>query len=196
MGQVIADMSMSIDGYVAEPDDRIDQLFGWFFAGDVETPTGNPHFTFRTSEASAARLRAAMRDVGAIVGGRRYFDLAGGWGGAHPLGVPVFVVTHHAPAEPPFPGAPFHFVTDGVEAAVARAKEAAGDKVVGVASPDIVRQCLDLGLLDAVEISLVPVVLGAGVPFFSGIATSPVHFDDPEVIEGLGVTHLKYRVRK
>jgi dihydrofolate reductase len=114
----------------------------------------------------------------------------------HPMGVPVFVVTHSVPTDWDHPESPFTFVTDGIESAVAKAKAAAGDKDVAVASPTIVRQCLDAGLLDAVQVDLVPVLLGKGIPFFGELATGPVPLDGPTVVEGEGVTHLTYRVRR
>jgi dihydrofolate reductase len=194
MATVIADMSMSLDGFVADSDDRTEQVFGWFFGGDTPVPTANPHVTFQVSEASARELREGLANVGALISGRRTFDLAGGWGGAHPMGVPVVVVTHDAPAG--YEDAPFHFVGDGIESAVAKAKEIAGDKIVGVASPDITRQCLDAGLLDGIRVSLVPVLLGSGVPWFANLANAPVTLEGPTVTEGDGVTHLNYRVKR
>ena len=140
MGHVIADMSMSLDGYVADAQDATEQVFGWFFGGDVALPSRNPHITFQVSEGSAKVLGGALESVGALICGRRTFGLAGGWGGTHPMGVPVVVMTHDPPEG--YEGAPFHFVSDGISSAVAKAQELAGDKLVGVASPDVTRQCL------------------------------------------------------
>ena len=190
MSQVIADMSMSLDGYVAGPDDGIDEMFGWMFGGESEVGP------FRTAETSADVLRDAFANVGALVSGRRSFDLARGWNGEHPMGVPVFVVTHEPPRDWPHEGGAIRFVTDGVESALAQAKKAAGGKIVGVSTPSITAQLLDAGLLDAVHVNLVPVVLGGGVRFFSNLAKSPVRLETPEVVESNGVTHLTYRVRK
>jgi dihydrofolate reductase len=195
MSQVIADMSMSLDGYVADPDDGVDQLFGWFFGGDVEVPTATPGVSFRAHPPSAEMLRDALQGVGALISGRRNFDLVAGWGGAHPMGVPVYIVTHQAPDGWPADG-PMRFVTDGIESAVAQAKVAADGKIVGVATPTITQQCLDAGLLDAIHINLVPVLLGKGIPFFANLASAPVALDDPEIVESQGVTHLTYRVRR
>jgi dihydrofolate reductase len=193
MSRVIADMSMSLDGYVADPNDGVDHLFGWFFNGDVETPTANPAFAFKTSQPSAGVLRDALGGVGALISGRRNFEIASGWGGTHPMGVPVFVVTHEAPSDWSG-GDGIRFVTDGIESAVAQAKEAAGEKTVGVATPSMVQQCLDAGLLDGINVNLVPVLLGGGIPFFANLANAPVQLEGPEVVEGTGVTHLTYRV--
>lgn len=191
MQKLIADMSMSLDGYIANPDDDISRLARWFFEGDTEVAPGAP---FRTSAASADLLRDALASVGAIIGGRRYFDLADGWGGRHPMGVPVYILTHEPPADWPADST-IHFVTDGLESAVAQAREAAGDKHVAIATPGVVRQTLDAGILDELQINLIPVALGKGRPFFDGIANA-VDLEGPEVIEGQGVTHLRYRVAR
>jgi dihydrofolate reductase len=195
MADVIANMSMSLDGFVADSEDRIDHLFEWFGNGDVEVPTAVEWATFKTSEASAKMLRHALENVGALIAGRHLFDLTQGWGGRHPMGVPVFVVTHEAPADWPHPDAPFTFVTDGVESAVEQAKKVAGDKTVAVASTKIAQQCLNLGLLDGVQVDLIPVLLGSGVRFFDGLDTT-TKLGDPEVTEGHGVTHLSYRIKR
>jgi dihydrofolate reductase len=199
MTKVIANMSMSLDGFIADPQDGIEHVFGWFGNGDVETPTADEQFTFRTTEASAARLRWGLANIGAIVCGRRLFDLTGGWGGRHGMGAPVWVVTHSVPTDwvQAHPDAPFTFVTDGLAGAVEQAKTAAGpDKFVAVASASIAAQCLDAGLLDEVHVDLVPVLLGAGIPFFANLTSTPVALANPAVIEGDGVTHLAYSVRK
>jgi len=196
MSKVIANMSMSLDGFVADTDDGIEQVFGWYGSGDVAVPTAVEWATFRTSEASAGVLRHGLATIGALIGGRRLFDLTGGWNGMHPMGVPVFIVTHTEPTDWAHPEAPFTFVTDGIESAVAQAKAAAGGKDVAVASPTIVRQCLNAGLLDAVQVDLVPVLLGKGIPFFGELANGPVQLDGPTVVEGQGVTHLTYRVHR
>jgi dihydrofolate reductase len=191
MSKLIADMSMSLDGQIATPDDDISRLSQWYFEGDTEVAPGAP---FRTSEGSARLLREAFETVGALIGGRRYFDLAHGWGGRHPMGVPVFILTHEPPADWPSDST-IHFVTDGLESAVAQAREAAAGKDIGVATPSLVRQCLEAGLLDGLQINLVPIVLGKGRPFFEDIADA-VELEGPEVIEGTGVTHLRYVVKR
>jgi dihydrofolate reductase len=191
MSKIIADMSMSLDGRIATPDDDISLLAGWFFAGDTEVAPGAP---FRTSAASAELLRTAMGGVGAIVGGRRYFDLADGWGGAHPMGVPVVILTHEPPADWPA-GSTISFATDGLEAALDRARTLAAGKDIAIATPDVVRQCLEAGVLDELQVNVAPIILGEGPLFFQGIAQH-VTLEDPEVIEGTRVTHLRYRVRR
>lgn len=191
MSTVVADMTMSLDGFIADPDDGVADLFGWYGNGPVEVPSRDPRWTFHVSEASATHLRRAFADPGALICGRRVYDLTNGWGGNHPLGVPVFVVTH---AVPPSSVGPFTFVTDGVESALTQARAAAGDRPVVVATPSITRQLLDLELLDTISVSLVPVLLGKGIRFFDQLAKSPVKLSDPTVIQGTGVTHLTYQV--
>lgn len=195
MARVVADMSMSLDGFIADPSGGIEHLFGWYGNGDVTVRTADPRWTFHTSEASAGHLRDAFASVGALVCGRRLFDLTGGWGGNHPTGVPVFVVTHGVPGGWPREDAPFTFVTDGIENALAQAKTAAGDRVVAVASANIAQQCLDAGLLDGIQVNLVPVLLGEGIRLFDNLTNAPVKLEGPAVIEGTDVTHLYYRVR-
>jgi dihydrofolate reductase len=193
VGTVLAEMSMSLDGYVAGLGDRVEALHGWYVDGEVETPSGSDGFAFRTSLASAAVLRDALAHSGALITGRRNFDLAGGWSGSHPLGVPVFVVTHSTPDGWPRDNAPFTFVA-GVEQAVSAARATAGEKSVVIASPSIAQQALHLGLLDEISISLVPVLLGAGIPFFARHDGTPTVLVGPEVVQGSGVTHLRFKV--
>lgn len=194
MNQVIANMSASLDGFIADQADGIDQLFGWMGNGEVEVPTAVEWATFKMSPASAQYMRDALAGVGALIAGRHLFDITQGWGGTHPLGVPVVVVTHEPPQDWPHTEN-FTFV-DSVEKAVEVARQAAGDKNVVVASAKIAQQCLNAGLLDAINVDLVPVLLGEGVRWFENLSTAPVRLGDPAVIEGNGVTHLAYPVIK
>jgi dihydrofolate reductase len=136
-----------------------------------------------------------LEKIGALVAGRRLFDI-GNWGETgQPFGdAPVFVVTHTVPEGWPREDKPITFVTDGIESAVEQAKAAAGDGWVSVGGANIAQQCLDAGLLDEVRIDLVPVLLGEGIPYFDNLANSPIALQGPTVIEGTGVTHLIYRV--
>jgi dihydrofolate reductase len=189
MSKLIADMSMSLDGRIAKPNDDSSRLTRWFFEGDTEVAPGAP---FRTAPESAELLRDALEGVGALIGGRRYFDLADGWGGHHPMGVPVFILTHEPPADWPSDSS-IRFVTDGLESAVEKAREAAGGKDIGIATPSVVRQCLEAGILDELQVNLVPVLLGDGLPYFGGF-DGMVELEGPEVRRGTGVVHLTYRV--
>lgn len=198
MGKVVAHAIMSLDGYIAKPDNSIGRLFDWLQNGEVEIPTPSGDFAVHLSERSADHWRGWVSSVGALVCGRALFDYTNGWGGRHTMDVPVVVVTHRVPTEwiDAHPGAPFTFVTDGVEAAVAHAQTIAGDRTVGVTGGTIARQCLDLGLLDEVAIDLVPVVMGEGNrPFFGALAAEDVLLDNPSVcIPGDRVTHLVFPV--
>jgi dihydrofolate reductase len=195
MGDVIADMTMSLDGFIADRDGcGAERLFGWFADGDHEVPTPDPAVSFRVSEGSAAVLRSALEGVGAIVGGRTYFDQAQGWGGNPPMGVPAFIVTHRPPPEDwPEDNDRIVFVQDGVEAAIEAAQAVAGDKTVALATPTVTRAAYEAGLLDGLSVHIAPVLLGDGIPWFSGIAAD---LDAPEVVTGSSATHLYYRVAK
>jgi dihydrofolate reductase len=187
---------MSLDGFIADLADGVEHLFGWYDNGDVTVPTADPRMTFHVSEASAAHLRDRLANVGALVCGRRLFDVANGWGGNHPTGAPVFVVTHSIPEGWPRDDAPFTFISEGgIERAVAQAKGVARDKIVAIASADIAQQCLNAGLLDVIAVDLVPVLLGKGIRFFDRLSGAPITLEDPRVVEGTGVTHLYYRVK-
>ena len=196
MAKVVALMSMSLDGYVADANDGVDEVFDWYFSGDIEIPISSPtmEMTFRVSEPSAEHLKGLIAELGAMLTGRRTFEAADGWGGQHAWG-PAFVVTHDVPEGWPRPGSTVEFVTDGIESAVARAKAAAGSKSVGVHGADTIQQCLNAGLLDEIQVDLAAVLLGDGVRLFERLADTPVVLGDPKVVDGVGVTHLRYPVR-
>ncbi|EAQ00772.1 DNA-binding protein [Janibacter sp. HTCC2649] len=189
MSTISAGFSVSLDGFVAEENDDISKLYGWM-VGQVqqETPLEDMEYTDEGKDVNETRSTS----FGAIVSGRRTFDLAQGWGGQHPLGVPVVIVTHEAPSQWANDGKPFTFVTGGVAQAVARAREIAGEDNVAVCGPDVIRQCLEEGLLDEVGIDLVPLLLGKGVRMFTG--ESPVQLEKLSADDADGVTHLRYRV--
>lgn len=197
MSKVIAIMSMSLDGFVADPYDGVDAVFDWYMrSGDVEFHAGGADpMTFRVSGPSAAHLRGLWAELGAVLTGRRTFDKAAGWNGQHAWG-PAFVLTHHIPAGWPRPGSPVHFVTDGVESAVRQARAAAGGKSVGVHGADTIRQLLDAGLLDEICVDVVALLLGKGVRLFDNLAEAPVVLGNPTVIAGVGATHMRYPVRR
>lgn len=196
MGKVIAEFTMSLDGFIAGPNDEIRPLFGWYSGGDTEFPVTGTTMTFKVSRASAELLRGTWGNIGAIVTGRRDFDVSDAYGGTPPLGVPMFIVTHRVPQEWVKEGSPFTFVTEGVEHAVALAQKAAGDRVVGISGTTIVQQCLRAGLLNGIHIHLAPMLLGAGIRLFDQLGPEPISLEIVRVIEGTGVTHLQYRVLK
>ena len=197
MSKLVAIMSMSLDGYVADPNDGVGEVFDWYFnSGDVEVHTGGgDDMTFKVSPASARHIRELTSGLGAVLTGRRTFEVAHGWGGHHAWG-PAFVLTHQVPAGWPRAGSTVHFVTDGLESAVKQAKAAAGGKSVGVHGADTIQQLLNAGLLDEIAVDVVALFLGSGVRLFDHLAGTPAFLDNPSVIQGVGVTHLRYRVRK
>ena len=199
MTKIVTGATMSLDGFIADPQDGgFEYLFQWYGNGDVEIRTANAQMSFRTTAEDAEHLRELMTNTGALVVGRRLFDMTGGWGGRHPMDVPTVVLTHTVPDGWERESQSFAFVTEGgIEAAVAKARELAGDKWVGLNGGQIARQALEAGLLDEVHVDLVPVLLGEGVPFFGKIEGAPVQLEGPvRVREGKGVTHLAYAVRK
>jgi dihydrofolate reductase len=197
VSKLIAIMSMSLDGFVADAHDGVGEVFDWYFhSGLVAFETGGSDpMTFRVSPASAAHLRALWAELGAVLTGRRTFDVAQGWNGNHGWG-PAFVLTHQVPDGWPRPGSTVHFVTDGLESAVAQAKAAAGGKAVGVHGADTIQQLLNAGLLDEISVDVVPLLLGDGVRRFEHLAGTPAVLGNPATVQGVGVTHLRYPVRK
>ena len=190
---------MSLDGFVAEPNDDVQRLFAWMFKGDTDLKlsTGDHDIPLKVSEQSAEMFESAIRTNGALITGRRQFDMTGAWGGKHPMDIPVVVVTHRVPQEwVNKPGSPFTFVTDGVESAIKQAKKIAGNKDVVIASTTIVQQAIQLGLLDAIHIDLVPILLGEGIRLFDHLGVPPVELESTGVVQAPGVIHLDFKVSK
>ena len=197
MSDVTCDLAVSVDGFVAgprqSPDDPIGvggmRLHEWHF-----DPQGEDRRIVDEWQSG----------VGAYVMGRNMFgpgrgewdlDWTGWWGEEPPYGVPVFVLTHHPRASVAVGATTFHFVTDGVEAAVARARAAAGNGKVAVAGgASTVNQCLAAGLVDQLHLHVVPITLGEGERLFDGVP--PLDLEPVQVVGSPGVTHVKYRVRR
>jgi dihydrofolate reductase len=199
MGKVTTGGTMSLDGYIAGPNESgFDLLFQWYGNGEVEIPTASPDVPpLRLSAASAALVQEEWGSTGALIVGRHLYDMTNAWGGRHPMDVTTVVLTHRPPQDRPAADENFVFVTEGIEAAVAAAKKIAGDRNVGVNGGQMARQCLEAGLLDEVGIELVPVVLGSGTPLFAELGVTPAQFEGPiRVVEGTGVTHIRYRVKR
>jgi dihydrofolate reductase len=161
---VVLYMSMSLDGFIAGPED--DEEHGLGIDGEVLHALlgsgGDGVEGFRPSGLSG-EVFDEMMSTGAVIAGRRTFDFAGGWDGDH-HGVPIFVPTHNVPDDPP-PG-PITFVTDGIEVTVEQAKAAAGDRDVMIHGAETAQNCLRAGVLDEIEIHLMPVLLGTGRRLF------------------------------
>ncbi len=196
MGKVVTSLTMSLDGFIAGPGGDVRALFGWYFSGDVEVRMEGGGPVFKLSQASAAVFQESINRAGAMVTGRRDFDVSHAWGGRPPIDVPTFIVTHSVPQEWAGEGSPFTFVTDGVASALAQAKEAAGEKDVDVGGSTIVQQCLQGGWLDEIEIHLAPVLLGTGVRLFDHLGTELRALEILRVVDTPQVTHLRYRVVK
>jgi dihydrofolate reductase len=189
MAIVICDMSVSLDGYVTGPNDSRENPFG----------DGAHSLHDWLSDAATDTDRALLRDsiggIGAIVMGRRSFDKNegdGGWGDAGPLGdTPCFVVTHTPPERehPPV----YTFVTDGVVAAISQAKEAAGERAVGLHGATVMQQALPLGLVDEFRLHVVPILVGGGTPLF-GQLSEAVSLERIDVVATPAATHLRFRV--
>jgi dihydrofolate reductase len=204
MGKVTSGLTMSLDGFIAGPNDGPEhplgengmRLFDWYGSGDTEYVVPSGGMTFKVSPQSAEMLFEAFTSIGAIVTGRRTFDITNGWGGRHPLDVPIVVLTHAVPDGWDYEGSPFTFVTDGVESAVRKARELAGEKDVAVGAASLVQQCLRAGLLDEVHVDIVPVLLGGGVRMFDNLGPEHIELERTEIIEAPDVTHMTFRVVK
>jgi dihydrofolate reductase len=197
MGNVVMHNVVSVDGFIADHDDQVGPLFDWYgngehtLAADREGTTGQ----LRVSKASLEYVEPTWAAIGAMVVGRRLFDMTNGWEGRPPAGEHVVVVSHRPKPEGWHPEASYFFVDD-VAAAVAKAKELAGEGTVAVAAGDVGGQALALGLVDEVAMDVVPVVFGSGKRYFGSLDAQQL-LDDPDVvIQGDRVLHLKYRVRR
>jgi dihydrofolate reductase len=205
-------ITMSIDGFVAGPKQSEENPLG--IGGERLHEWLVPLRAFRETHGeeggeespSNAVVEGWFEDIGATVMGRNMFGggpgpwgddrWTGWWGDEPPFHNPVFVITHHSrEPEEMKGGTTFHFVTDGIESALDQAKEAAGGKDVSLAGgADVAQQYLAAGLLDEVEISLVPVLLGGGERLFDNLGDADVELEQIRAVEAPGVTHVKYRV--
>jgi dihydrofolate reductase len=194
MSNVVLYMSMSVDGFIAGPDDGIEhglgvdgeRLHDWLRDGDVHPRSHRP-----PDGPNATVFDEAMA-TGAVIVGRRTFEFAGGWAGDHHDGVPIFVLTHAAPDEPA-PGQA-RYVT-GIESCVAQAKAASGGRDILLHGAATAQACLRAGLLDEMEIHLVPVLLGQGRRLFEDLPPDHIELELLRALDGRGVQHLRFRVR-
>jgi dihydrofolate reductase len=202
MTKVVIDMTMSLDGFVAGPDeDKAHPLgrhggmsiFDWYFSGQEEyrDPLFRPE-----PGANRDAVELMFAESGAFIFGRKTYEIANGWGGRHPVnGAPTFVLTHDPPADYPRGPSNLTFVTDGIESAIRKARAVAGGKDVklGGASPG--QQALAAGLCDEILIHLAPYLLGGGVPLFAALPDG-IGLEKLSVSDGPFATHLRYRVLK
>ena len=185
MGNVVIDMSMSLDGYIAAPNDSPEQGLG-------EDGMRLHNWAFDDPSVFEEWFGNLMEETSAVIMGRRSYDNSiQAWGGKGPLGdVPCFVVTH----EPPSTSDPvFTFVTDGIEGALAKAREAAGEKQIVLMGANIDQQVLAAGLVDEIRVHVVDVLLGGGRRLFDELPQR-VELEQTKVSQTGGVTHLDYRV--
>jgi dihydrofolate reductase len=213
MAKVIAPLGMSLDGFIAAANDGADnpedgmRLFNWYFDGDTpirqyqeaasrgRSLPGIPPFAL--SACSAAVFQDLVDGTGAVVTGKRTYDLTNGWDGNGPVPkLPLFVVTHNVPDEIPEGESSYTFVTDGVESAIEQAKAAAGDKYVSLLGASVPQQCLRAGLLNEIQIHLVPTLLGDGTRLFEHLGDERIELETVGVIECPGVTHMRFRVAR
>jgi dihydrofolate reductase len=189
-------VSVSLDGFMAGQTEGAGDvgLHDWLTNGNTPSRI-KPSFTM--SKPSADFFDDGVGGTGAVVTGRRTYDVSEAWGGQGPMsGLPLFVVTHTVPEVIPMGDPPYTFVTDGVEAAVEQARTAAGVKNVQLMGADIVQQSIRARLLDELNISIVPIVLGSGVPLLQGLNPNDITLEIARVVDAPGVTHLTYRIIK
>ncbi|MDL4813735.1 dihydrofolate reductase family protein [Actinomadura opuntiae] len=203
MGSVFMHNVMSVDGFIADANDDVGPLHDWYFNGDtpIVEDAGRTFdhsgvgSSFKVSKASAEYVRTMWESIGVIVMGRTLFDLVNGWEGDPPTGDHVVVVSHRPKPEGWHPEASYHFVDD-VTAAIGKARELAGERNISVNAGDVGAQILAAGLVDEVAIDVVPVVFGSGKRYFGGIDGQHLLEDPHVVVQGDGVLHLKFKVRR
>lgn len=193
MGKVVMYSSVSADGFIADDADQPGPLFDWLVSGDVPLDESG---VLKVSQTSFDYVRPYWDEIGVTVVGRHVFDMTDGWDGEPPSGIDHVVVVTHRPAPQDWhPEAPFHFV-DGIQAALAKARELAGERVVEVAAGDVGGQVFAAGLIDEVRMDVVPVVFGTGKRFFGSVDAQHLLGDPDVVIQGKQVLHLRYPVRR
>jgi dihydrofolate reductase len=192
-------MSMSLDGFIAGPNERADNGLGdggerlheWVFDGAERGARGIGHLS-----GANRRVADEFMSTGAVVAGRGTIQPAEGGGGDHHDGGPIFILSREAPGSEPDEWPLVTYVSD-IATAMSEAKRAAGDKNVLVHGAGIAQRALDAGVLDEIEIHLVPVLLGQGRRLFDHLAAEHIELERTRVLEGDGgVTHLHYRVRR
>jgi len=200
MGKVILDISVSLDGFITGPNDNRKQPLGeggmaiqnWLFSGDQ--PSRYNDF-FRLSSTNREVFDSSIPNTGAMIVGRRTFDIVNGWEGSHPIqGVPIIVVTHEVPESYIKGNTRFIFATDGIENAVKQAKDAANGKNVSIGTASIAGQCIKAGILDEMHLHVAPILMGNGIRLFEHIGTNQIKLESQQVTDGTDVTHLKYKL--
>ncbi len=200
MAKVVIDLSISLDGFIAGPNDGPalplggrggERIFDWYFSG--KTPYKKS--MFKPKGANRRVVAEMFRRAGAMLTGRRTYEIARGWGGTHPVNnIPIVIMTHQPPADPPKGKSRLVFVTDGIESAVAQAKELAKTKDVGIGSASVAQQALRAGLVDELYLHVAPVLLGDGVRLFATLGDTAIRLAGISLLAADGVTHLRFKV--
>ena len=193
MGVVRLDITMSLDGFIAGPDDDVERLHQWVFGGDIVVRSGGDEYRLRT-KADADVVRESIENQGAVVMGKRTFDIGEEpWGAEPPFQVPCFVVTHRARPNLTKGRTTFTFVTHGIDVAIDQAKAAAkGNNVTVMGGANVAQQALAAGRLEELDLHVVPVLLGAGIPLFD--VDHPIELKQTRIMPSAGVTHVRYVV--
>jgi dihydrofolate reductase len=201
MAKVIIDLTMSLDGFIAGPNDGSkyplgerggEHIFDWFTTGDKPAHGSD---LFKPEGNNVKVIDEMVDTTGAMLTGRRTYDITKGWGGSHPFkGLPIVTLSHSVPDQIPQGDSRITFVTDGVEGAVAQAKAAAGDKDVGIGGASIAQQALRAGLVDEIYLHIAPYILGDGVRLFDNIGDHGIQLEHISTVDGPKATHLRYRV--
>ncbi|WP_412539063.1 dihydrofolate reductase family protein [Longispora sp. K20-0274] len=191
MGKVLVHATVSLDGFLAGPDVSLDHPMG---VGGMRLHEWVFHRP--AHEADAAVISEVFADTGAVVLGRRTFDVAVDAWDDTPYPAPSFVLTHEARPDLPMRSATFAFVTGGVEEALTRARAAAGDRDITLMGADVSQQFLRAGHVDEIHVQIAPVLLGDGVRLFDGLAGTRIELEHTRVLESPHVTHVRYTVVK
>ena len=200
MARVVMQAVVSVDGYIAYPDDTAGPLFDWYGNGDTEVLARASGWTFHVSQASADYVRPFWNAVKVTVLGRHLFDTTNGWDGDPAAGDELVVVTHRPLPQAwlaGHPDAPFH-TAGSVEAGIALARKLAGDGLVCVTAGDLGGQAFSAGLVDEIAMDVAPVVLGEGMRFFGSHAGTVLLGDPDQVVQGdrvCSVTRHAFRRR-
>jgi dihydrofolate reductase len=199
MAKVVAGITISLDGYITGPNDRLgaglgnggERLHYWVFGGPwtYEGERRSP------ADVDNAYLEEVFSFGGAMICGRTMYDVVNGWGDDPAFGMPVFVVTHRPHESVVKEDTSFEFVTGGIDEALSWAKAAAaGSNVIVMGGGDLLRQYLAAGLVDEFTLTIAPVLLGAGKRLFDGIERTDITFERTAVIESPFATHLRFRI--
>jgi dihydrofolate reductase len=194
-GKVIWDVTMSLDGFIANPNHNPGKIFDWYFSGHTPSKYRTGNLDFRLSSEDAKYFDARVKKVGAIIAGRRTYDVSQAWEGSFFIPVPFFVLTHKCPKRVPQGTTKFTFVNNGIESAITQAKKAAGNRLVSIMGANVAKQCIERGLLDEIHVSIAPYLLGDGVRLFDYACAHLVKLKRTAALaSSSGMTHLSFKV--